>query len=153
LAARGAVISLAARRKDKLNAPVKELVSAGGKAQACACDVTKKEQVNAVVNSTVKDHGKLDVIGNNAGIMPIRQFWNAIPTNGMRWWTSTSRAVLYGIAGALPVFVHQNSGQFSTILCAVPVVLYFSSLSRRALTCAVSGASSAVVPGCFLCRR
>src|SRR5262245_4351282 len=72
LAARGAVVSLAARRKDKLDALVGEIVKAGGKAQAYGCDVTKKEQVKAVVDATVKEHGKLDVIINNAGIMPIR---------------------------------------------------------------------------------
>ena len=88
LAARGAVVSLAARRKDKLDALVGEIVKAGGKAQAYSCDVTEKEQVKAVVDATVKDHGKLDVIINNAGIMPIRPIqecnteeWDAMSTS------------------------------------------------------------------------
>jgi len=112
LAARGAVVSLAARRKDKLDVLVGEIVKAGGKAQAYGCDVTKKEQVKAVVDATVKEHGKLDVIINNAGIMPIRPIQEC---NTEEWDAMVDiniKGVLYGIAAALPVFVKQNSGQF-----------------------------------------
>ena len=109
LAARGAVVSLAARRKDKLDVLVGEIVKAGGKAQAYGCDVTKKEQVKAVVDATVKEHGKLDVIINNAGIMPIRPIQEC---NTEEWDAMVDiniKGVLYGIAAALPVFVKQNS--------------------------------------------
>ena len=64
------------------------------------------------MDATVKEHGKLDVIINNAGIMPIRPIQEC---NTEEWDAMVDiniKGVLYGIAAALPVFVKQNSGQF-----------------------------------------
>ncbi|ATQ69623.1 MULTISPECIES: SDR family oxidoreductase [Methylosinus] len=115
LAARGARIAVAARRKDKLDAVVAEITKAGGEARAYPLDVTDKHQVKAVVDAVVADFGRLDVIVNNAGLMPIRPM---IEVNTDEWDAMIDvnlKGVLYGIAAALPIFVAQDGGHIINI--------------------------------------
>src|SRR5262249_12316432 len=112
LAARGAIVALAARRKDKLDSLVSEIAKLGGKASAFCCDVTKKENVKAVVHAVVAEHGRLDVIVNNAGIMPVRPMQDCNTDEWDAMVDINIKGVLYGIAAALPIFVKQNGGQF-----------------------------------------
>jgi NADP-dependent 3-hydroxy acid dehydrogenase YdfG len=69
LAAQGAAVALAARRKDRLDALAAEIEHAGGTALAIECDVTDSEQANALVARTVEELGRLDTVVNNAGVM------------------------------------------------------------------------------------
>jgi Short-chain alcohol dehydrogenase of unknown specificity len=71
LAELGATVVLGARRKDRLDAIVKDITAKGGKALAVTVDVTKREQVDALIQAALKAYGKVDVLVNNAGIMPI----------------------------------------------------------------------------------
>lgn len=110
LAARGAKVAVAARRKDKLDKVVSEIETAGGKAHAYALDVTDKVQVSDVVTAVVADFGRLDVLINNAGLMPIRPMsevnteeWDAMIDVNLK-------GTLYGIAAVLPRFLAQDSG-------------------------------------------
>lgn len=110
LAARGAKVAVAARRKAKLDEVVATIEALGGTARAYALDVTDKAQVEAVTAAVVADFGKLDVVINNAGIMPIRPMsevntdeWDAMIDVNLK-------GTLYGIAAALPRFIAQGSG-------------------------------------------
>jgi NADP-dependent 3-hydroxy acid dehydrogenase YdfG len=110
LAARGAKVAIAARRLDKLNEVAAEIATQGGIARAYEMDVTDRHQVKMVVDQVVQDHGRLDVIINNAGIMPIRPMaevnvdeWDAMIDVNVK-------GTLYGIAATLPVFLAQASG-------------------------------------------
>jgi NADP-dependent 3-hydroxy acid dehydrogenase YdfG len=115
LAVRGARIAVAARRKDKLDEVVAEIIKAGGEARAYPLDVTNKHQFKAVVDAAVADFGQLDVIVNNAGLMPIRPM---IEVNTDEWDAMIDvnlKGVLYGIAAALPRFIAQGSGHVINI--------------------------------------
>jgi NADP-dependent 3-hydroxy acid dehydrogenase YdfG len=70
----GATVVIGARRKDRLDAIVKDITAKGGKALAVTVDVTKREQVDALIQAALKAYGKVDVLVNNAGIMPIAPF-------------------------------------------------------------------------------
>jgi NADP-dependent 3-hydroxy acid dehydrogenase YdfG len=110
LAARGAKVAVAARRKDRLDDVVAQIVAAGGTAKAYALDVAAKDQVEAVVGSVVSDFGRLDVLINNAGLMPIRPMSEVNTDEWDQMIDVNLKGVLYGIAAALPRFLAQDSG-------------------------------------------
>ena len=115
LAASGASVVLGARRADRLGALVAEIEGAGGKALAVAADVTKRDSMEALVAAAAARFGRIDVLINNAGIMPISRLdmldidaWDAmIDTN--------IKGVLYAIAAALPRMKAQKSGHIISI--------------------------------------
>src|SRR5207247_4639524 len=70
LSAQGASVVLGARRVDRLQSLAKELTDSGGKAIAVTTDVTHCDQVKKLVDSAVHAYGRIDVMLNNAGLMP-----------------------------------------------------------------------------------
>lgn len=110
LAARGARVAVAGRRKDKLDEVVAAIEASGGTAQAWVLDVTDKTQVEAVVAGVVDEFGRLDVLVNNAGLMPIRPMSEANTDEWDQMIDVNLKGVLYGIASALPRFLAQGSG-------------------------------------------
>lgn len=111
LAAKGAKVALGARRTDRLDALVNEIKAAGGEAIAVATDVTKLEDVQNLVDTAKETFGTVDVIFNNAGLMPLSPLdslrideWNQMIDVNMK-------GTLYGIAAVLPIFKEQESGQ------------------------------------------
>jgi 2-deoxy-D-gluconate 3-dehydrogenase len=72
MASAGATIVVAGRDAAKNSAAVKELAAAGGKASAIPVDVLKEESCHALIDQTMKAHGRLDILVNNAG-MSIRK--------------------------------------------------------------------------------
>ena len=71
LAEAGNSVMLGARRTDRLDAVADELRLAGGKVKTCQLDVTKLGSVAAFVEKAQKEFGRVDVIVNNAGVMPL----------------------------------------------------------------------------------
>jgi gluconate 5-dehydrogenase len=67
-AQQGADVALLARRKEKLDAVVKEIQDAGHKAIAVQCDVSKEESVKSAVAEVLRQYGKIDILLNNAGV-------------------------------------------------------------------------------------
>ena len=76
LAAQGASVVLGARRADRLRSLADELTADGGKATALTTDVTHRDQVKALVDAAVQSYGRIDVMINNAGLMP-RRCWSS----------------------------------------------------------------------------
>src|SRR5258707_8513973 len=70
LSAQGASVVLGARRVERIKSLADELTRSGGKALAVATDVTHYDQVKRLVDVAVQAYGRIDVMINNAGLMP-----------------------------------------------------------------------------------
>ncbi|MEI2582605.1 SDR family oxidoreductase [Scytonema sp. PRP1] len=70
LAHKGLQVVLGARRTDRLEAIAAEIRSKGGEAEYRTLDVTKLEDMQAFVEFAQDKFGRLDVVVNNAGLMP-----------------------------------------------------------------------------------
>ncbi|NPD24408.1 MULTISPECIES: SDR family oxidoreductase [Corallococcus] len=112
LASQGAKVVLGARRTDRLEALTGELRSKGGEARYKALDVTKREDVEGFVAFTLKEFGRLDVLINNAGVMPLSRLEELKLDEWNRMIDVNIRGVLHGIAAGLPVMKRQKAGQF-----------------------------------------
>ncbi len=64
----GATVVIAARREAELVRVAQEITAEGGICTYIPCDVTSTEQVDALMNQTVAQYGRLDILVNNAGI-------------------------------------------------------------------------------------
>ncbi|MDA0183681.1 SDR family oxidoreductase [Solirubrobacter phytolaccae] len=109
LAERGAKVVLGARREDRLRALAEEL----GGAYAVT-DVSKREDVQRLVDVAQERFGRLDVLVSNAGVMPIGPFDDLDVDAWERMVDVNVKGVLFGIAAALPVFRAQGEGHFVT---------------------------------------
>jgi NADP-dependent 3-hydroxy acid dehydrogenase YdfG len=113
LAADGAHVVLGARRLDRLQALAQEL---NLPAQAAVeTDVTDAAQVKALVEAAVATHGRIDVILNNAGLMPHSPLERGKIDDWDRMIDVNLKGVLYGIAAALPHMTRQKSGHIINV--------------------------------------
>jgi NADP-dependent 3-hydroxy acid dehydrogenase YdfG len=115
LAKQGAKVVLAARRVERLEKLCRELGDAGHSAIFRAADVTKLEDVQALVKFAIASHGRIDVLVNNAGIMPLSPLDRFKLDEWNRMIDVNVRGVLHGIAAALPHFKEAHSGQFVNV--------------------------------------
>lgn len=115
LAHKGLRVVLGARRTDRLEAIASEIREKGGVAEYRALDVTNLEEMQAIVEFAKNKFGQLDVVVNNAGIMPLAKLEALKIDEWNRMIDVNIRGVLHGIAAALPVFKQQQSGQFVNI--------------------------------------
>ncbi len=113
LARHGAKPVLGARRLERLRALVKEL-SLGDDA-AVQTDVTQCEQVKHLVDHAVRLHGRIDVILNNAGLMPHSPLERGKVQDWDRMIDVNLKGMLYGIAAALPHMKAQKSGHIINV--------------------------------------
>jgi NADP-dependent 3-hydroxy acid dehydrogenase YdfG len=110
LSAQGANVVLGARRADRLCSLADELNRNGRKALAVATDVTHRNQVKRLADTAVKKFGRVDVMINNAGIMPRAPLERLTIDDWDRTIDVNIKGVLYGIAAALPHMKQQKSG-------------------------------------------
>ncbi len=115
LAEHGAKVVLGARRVERLEKIVAEIREAGGVALAKAVDVTKHEQVKALVAAAVDQFGRIDVMINNAGFMPIAPLDADKVDEWDRCIDINLKGVMYGISAALPHFRSQGSGHLINV--------------------------------------
>jgi NADP-dependent 3-hydroxy acid dehydrogenase YdfG len=115
LAAQGATVVLGARRQDRIRSLADELTANGGKALAMQMDVTRRDQVQKLVDAAVQAYGRLDVMINNAGLMPQALLERLDVDDWDRMIDVNLKGVLYGIAAALPYMQRQKSGHFINV--------------------------------------
>jgi NADP-dependent 3-hydroxy acid dehydrogenase YdfG len=113
LAGYGAKLVLGARRVDRLEALARELALGGS--SAVRTDVTKRIEVAALVERAIDLHGRIDVMLNNAGLMPQAPLERLKVDEWDRMIDVNLKGVLYGIAAALPHMQRQKSGHFINV--------------------------------------
>ncbi|PAF18573.1 oxidoreductase [Terribacillus saccharophilus] len=115
LAENGAVVIAAARRRDKLETVVSTLRQKGYTADYKQLDVTDFEQMQYTVQEITESYGKIDVIVNNAGVMPLSKLEALKIDEWNRMIDVNIRGVLHGIGAALPLMKEQQSGHIINI--------------------------------------
>jgi NADP-dependent 3-hydroxy acid dehydrogenase YdfG len=124
LGALGARVVLGARRQAQLDALVTEITEAGGQAVAYQTDVTRKQDVEALIKGALDTFGRVDVLINNAGLMAIAPMAEGKTDEWDRMIDINIKGLLYGIAATLPVFQQQNSGHFINIASVAGIKVF-----------------------------
>ena len=110
LAEQGAKVVIGARRSNRIDAVVQEISATGGTAVGFATDVTRRAEVEALIQKAVDGFGHVDVLLNNAGIMPIAPIESLKVDEWDRQIDVNLKGLLYGVAAALPHMQKQKSG-------------------------------------------
>jgi NAD(P)-dependent dehydrogenase (short-subunit alcohol dehydrogenase family) len=144
LARRGAVTVVADVRTEGAQAVASAIREAGGRSSAAGLDVRNATQVQGLVDETVRAHGRLDYMFNNAGIgvsgevrdLTLEHWRTAIDINLM--------GVVYGVTAAYPVMIRQGAGHIVNI-ASLAGLIGSPSLAPYATTkSAVVGLSTAL---------
>jgi NADP-dependent 3-hydroxy acid dehydrogenase YdfG len=115
LAGAGHTVVLGARRRERLEALAEKIRSSGGSVAILPTDVTQREQVDALVGLAREQFGRVDVIVNNAGIMPLSAMEALNVEEWERMVDVNIKGVLYGIAASLPVMKAQGQGHIINV--------------------------------------
>jgi NADP-dependent 3-hydroxy acid dehydrogenase YdfG len=115
LSAEGASVVLGARRLDRIQLLAKELIGRGAKAIAVATDVTHRDEVKNLVDAAMKTFGRIDVMINNAGLMPQAPLDRLKIDEWDRMIDVNIKGVLYGVAAALPHMKEQKAGHIINV--------------------------------------
>lgn len=143
LAEKGAQLLLGARRTERLEQMVGEIRAAGGHADYRRLDVTSQADTQAFVDAALAQYGRVDVLINNAGVMPLSRLDVLKVDEWNRMIDVNIRGVLHGIAAALPVMQRQHSGQFINIAS----IGAYSVVPTGAVYCATKYAVRAISEG------
>jgi NADP-dependent 3-hydroxy acid dehydrogenase YdfG len=151
----GAKLFLGARRIERLEAIVTEIREAGGKAEAHALDVTDRLSMQAFADSALGRWGRIDVLVNNAGVMPLSPLSAGKHDEWERMIDVNIKGVLWGIGAVLPTMERQNEGQIVNIgsigaLSVVPTAAVYcaTKFAVRAISDGLRQESSAIRVTC-----
>ena len=115
LASKGAKVVLTARREERLNELKDKITSDGGEALVVVADVTKKEDMKNVVAKTLDVFGTVDVLINNAGLMPL-SYVDKLKTDEWEKMVDVNiKGVLNGVAAVLPILKEKENGHIINI--------------------------------------
>jgi NADP-dependent 3-hydroxy acid dehydrogenase YdfG len=115
LAAAGARLVLGARRTDRLQALTEDLTAQGAQVRFRTLDVTSLVEMQAFVAFAESAFGRVDVLVNNAGVMPLSPL-AALKVDEWNWMIDVNiRGVLHGIAAVLPKMEAQGAGQIINV--------------------------------------
>ncbi|TMU88028.1 SDR family oxidoreductase [Bacillus sp. BHET2] len=115
LASKGMTVMLAARREERLKELKNEIEKMGGTAHYQITDVTSAEEMEQLAKKTVEVAGRIDILINNAGLMPL----SLLNKRKVKEWDQmvdvNIKGVLYGISAVLPYMEEQKSGHIINI--------------------------------------
>jgi len=110
LAEAGAAVVLGARREERLKAVAEGIREGGGRAEVRATDVTVRTDVEALASLALDRFGGIDVLVNNAGIMPLSPVAELRVDDWVRMVDVNVKGVLHGIAAVLPTMLERGRG-------------------------------------------
>jgi len=123
---------------------VKEISAAGGKAISFAVDVSKRADVEALIRGAVESFGRVDVIVNDAGIMPIAPIDALKVEEWGRQIDVNLKGLLYGVAAALPQMQKQKSGHIINMASVFGIKMFAPGAT---VYCATKAAVRALTEG------
>ena len=115
LAKKGAKIVAGARRLDRLETLKKEITDDGGEIIVCETDVTKKSDCDNLVKQAIDKYGTVDVLINNAGLMPLSFVKSLKIDEWDRMVDVNIKGVLYCTAAVIPTMIEKKSGHIVNI--------------------------------------
>lgn len=143
LAAAGATVVLGARRLDRLEQLAREIEASGGHALARELDVVSRDSFAAFVAAAVEAYGRVDVLVNNAGLMPLSRLDALKVDEWDRMIDVNIRGVLNGVAAVLPIMERQGAGHVINVASIAAHVV----LPTAAVYCATKYAVWAISEG------
>lgn len=143
LAALGHRMVLGARRTERLVALAADIRAAGGVADIVRLDVTSLDSMRDFVDFALDRHGQVDVLVNNAGVMPLSKLDALKVDEWNRMIDVNIRGVLHGIASVLPHMQARRSGQVVNIAS----IGAYTVSPTAAVYCATKFAVAAITEG------
>lgn len=115
LSGAGAAVALGARRLERLEELADEVRTGGGHALAVRTDVTRRAEVAALVDAALSEWDRVDVLVNNAGIMPLSELRERRVEDWDRMIDVNVKGVLYGVAAVLPHMLERQAGHIVNV--------------------------------------
>ncbi len=115
LAEHGANVMIGARRTDRLEALANQIIIEGGVVNWQELDVTSQYSLQRFANAALTHFGSIDVLVNNAGVMPLSLVSSLKIDEWDRMIDVNIKGILYGIAAVLPTMQRQQAGQIINI--------------------------------------
>jgi NADP-dependent 3-hydroxy acid dehydrogenase YdfG len=115
LAEKGARVMLTARREERLKKLTDEITKSGGTAAYKVVDVTSREQLKAAADEMIERWGQIDVLFNNAGLMPLSFMKNLHLDEWDRMIDVNIKGLLYAVAAVLPDMTKRKAGHIINV--------------------------------------
>ncbi|MEN7549852.1 SDR family oxidoreductase [Rapidithrix thailandica] len=115
LAKQGAKLVLVARRTERLKELTNQVTGLGAEAIHLSTDITQNHEVQKMVSTTIEHFGKVDVLINNAGIMPLSMVDKIHLDEWVRMVNVNITGLMYGVAAVLPSMIQQQNGHIVNV--------------------------------------
>ncbi|MGM0984333.1 MAG: SDR family oxidoreductase [Pseudomonadota bacterium] len=144
LAKSGAKLVLGARREERLVALRDAIVEQGGEAIYRVTDVTDRDQVEDLATAAKEAYGRIDVLVNNAGVMPLSPLDQLKVDEWEQMIDVNIKGVLYGVAAVLPTMREQHAGHIINLSSVAGHVVFPASAVYSATKYAVKALSEGI---------
>jgi NAD(P)-dependent dehydrogenase (short-subunit alcohol dehydrogenase family) len=143
-AKKGAKLVLADVRGERALVAAQEIEASGGEAVAVEADVSKREQVDAMVQAAVDRFGRVDVLVNNAGYGMGASVEQTTEEGFRDLWETNVLGVLFGMQAVLPIMQRQRSGHIINVSSAAGKIAYPGIAAYAATKHAVAALTDAL---------